>query len=341
MSVTLRELAQWVGGELVGDGDLPIEFARPLNEAQPGDLTFADGEQYLAQLHHSPAAAAVVPAATTPNGKPLIRAHDPMMAFARIVERLQPRVADLSDGIHLSASIDSSATIGDGARIDAFAVIGPGCIIGARCRIGSGVSVAANCRIGDDVVLYPHVALYEGTIVGNRVIIHANAVIGADGFGYRTQNGRQVKVPQLGHVEIGDDVEIGACTTIDRGTFGATRIGAGTKIDNLVMIAHNCQIGRHNLLVGQVGIAGSCSTGDYVMMGGQAGVRDHIHIGARAMVSAQAGVRTPIPDGERWLGTPALPEAHQRRIWVTIEKLPSMRKMLRRIQKQLGLPDEE
>jgi UDP-3-O-[3-hydroxymyristoyl] glucosamine N-acyltransferase len=338
--VTLRELAQWVGGELVGDGDLTIRSARPLGEAQPGDLTFAEGERNLHQLHHSPAAAAVVSNATKPNGKPIIRVHDPIMAFARIVERLRPP-EDAPKGIHPSSSIHPTATIGEGARVDAFAVIGPGCVIGANCRIGNGVSIAANCRLGDDVTLHPHVALYDGVTLGHRVIIHANAVIGADGFGYRTHDGRHVKVPQLGHVEIGDDVEIGACATIDRGTFGPTRIGAGTKIDNLVMIAHNCQIGRHNLLVGQVGIAGSSSTGDHVIMAGQVGVRDHIHIGDRAVIAAQSGVRTPVSDGEHMLGYPALPESIQHRIWVTVEKLPSMRKMLRRIQKHLGIPDDE
>ena len=156
-------------------------------------------------------------------------------------------------------------------------MVGEGAVLGARCQIHAGAFVGRDCRLGDDVVLHPHAVLYDDCTLGHRVIIHANAVIGADGFGYRTQNGRHVKVPQLGRVEIGDDVEIGACTTIDRGTFGPTRIGAGTKIDNLVMIAHNCQIGRHNLLVSQVGIAGSCTTGDYVVMAGQSGMADHFH----------------------------------------------------------------
>ena len=151
-------------------------------------------------------------------------------------------------------------------------MVGEGSVLGARCRLHSGVVVGRNCRLGDDVVLHPHVVLYDGTILGNRVIVHANAVLGADGFGYRFQGGRHVKMPQFGSVEIGDDVEIGAGTTIDRGTFQATRIGAGTKIDNLVQIGHNCQIGKHNLFVSQVGIAGSCSTGDYVVMAGQVGV---------------------------------------------------------------------
>src|SRR5262249_52828282 len=150
--------------------------------------------------------------------------------------------------------------------------------LGARCHVHPHVVIGRGCKIGDDVVLYPGCVIYDGTVLGDRAIIHANAVLGADGFGYRFQAGKHVKVPELGHVEVGDDVEIGACTTIDRGTFQATRIGTGTKIDNLVMIAHNCRIGRHNMLVSQVGIAGSCNTGDHVVMAGQVGVADHVTI---------------------------------------------------------------
>src|SRR5204862_5130966 len=152
-----------------------------------------------------------------------------------------------------------------------------------------GAVVGRDCRLGDDVTLYPNAVLYDGTVLGDRVIVHGNAVLGADGFGYRFHDGRHVKVPQLGHVEVGDDVEIGACTTIDRGTFQATRIGAGTKIDNLVQVGHNCQIGQHNILVSQVGIAGSTTTGNYVVMAGQVGVADHLHIGDGASLGAQSG----------------------------------------------------
>jgi UDP-3-O-[3-hydroxymyristoyl] glucosamine N-acyltransferase len=178
-------------------------------------------------------------------------------------------------------------------------------------------------------------------VLGSRVIVHANAVIGADGFGYRFQNGRHVKVPQLGGVEIGDDVEVGACTTIDRGTFQATRIGEGTKIDNLVQVAHNCRVGRHNILISQIGIAGSCSTGDYVTIAGQAGLADHVHIGDRVMIGARAGVTKDIPAGERWLGAPATPEREQKRILMTLEKLPEMRRDLQQIKRRLGLDAED
>jgi UDP-3-O-[3-hydroxymyristoyl] glucosamine N-acyltransferase len=214
------------------------------------------------------------------------------------------------------------------------------CVIGARCRIYSGVAIGARCRLGDDVTLYPNAVLYAGTILGNRVTVHANAVLGADGFGYRTQNGRHVKVPQLGHVEIGDDCEVGACTTIDRGTFAATRVGEGTKIDNLVQIGHNCQIGRHNLFVSQMGIAGSSSTGDYVVVAGQAGIVDHVHIGERAMIGAQAGVTKEVPPGLRVLGSPATPEREQKRALMTMERLPEMRKDIQRIKQQLSMSDQ-
>jgi UDP-3-O-[3-hydroxymyristoyl] glucosamine N-acyltransferase len=188
--------------------------------------------------------------------------------------------------------------------------------------------------------LFPNVVLYDGTVLGNRVMIHANSVLGADGFGYRLHDGRHIKVPQLGNVEIGDDVEIGACTTIDRGTFQATRIGAGTKIDNLVQIAHNCSVGRHNLLVSQMGMAGSSTTGDYVIVAGQVGIVGHVRIGHRAVIGAQAGVTKDVPADQQMLGSPATPVREQKRILVTLEKLPEIRRDLRRIKQHLGLSDE-
>jgi UDP-3-O-[3-hydroxymyristoyl] glucosamine N-acyltransferase len=191
------------------------------------------------------------------------------------------------------------------------------------------------------VTLYPGAVLYDGTVLGDRVVVHAHAVLGADGFGYRFQDGRHVKVPQLGHVEVGDDVEIGAGTTIDRGTFQATRIGAGTKIDNLVQIGHNCRIGRHNVLVSQVGIAGSCTSGDYVVLAGQVGVADHIHLGDRAVIGARAGVTKDVPAGQRMLGAPATPEREQKRIMMTLEKLPELRRDLRRVMQHLGLDEDD
>ena len=178
-------------------------------------------------------------------------------------------------------------------------------------------------------------------ILGDRVTVHANAVFGADGFGYQFENGRHVKVPQLGHVEIGSDVEIGACTTIDRGTFGATRIGEGTKIDNLVMIAHNCQIGRHNILVSQMGMAGSSRTGDYVTIAGQVGVVGHVHIGDRCTIGGQAAVTKDVAAGSRMLGSPATPEREQKRMLMALSRLPELKRAVRRILRHLDLAADQ
>jgi UDP-3-O-[3-hydroxymyristoyl] glucosamine N-acyltransferase len=340
VSVTLRQLAELVQGTVQGDGDLTINSARTLGEAQPGDITFVEDDRRAAQLHDCRATAAVVPLSVPPNGLAVIQVADPLAAFVTIVRHLHGRAEPPPHGIDPRACIHPSASVADGVSIHAFAVVGEGSVIGPRCCLYPGVVVGRRCRLGEDVVLYPNVVVYDDTILGNRVIVHGNAVLGADGFGYRFHDGRQVKVPQLGHVEIGDDVEIGACTTIDRGTFQPTRIGAGTKIDNLVQVAHNCNVGRHNLLVSQMGMAGSSSTGDYVVVAGQVGIVGHVHIGNGAQIGGQAGVTKDVPAGQRMLGSPATPDRDQKRILMSLEKLPEMRRDLRRLKQHLGISDE-
>jgi UDP-3-O-[3-hydroxymyristoyl] glucosamine N-acyltransferase len=340
VGVTVRELADLVAGKVVGDGDCVITAARALDEAQSGDVTFVEDEKHARYLHGCRASAVVVPATIPVNGQTLIQVADPLTAFVVIVRHLHGREAPPCRGIDPLASIHATARLGEGCSLYPFAVVGEGSVLGARCQVHSGAVVGRNCRLGDDVVLYPNVVLYDESVLGNRVVVHSNAVLGADGFGYRVQGGKHVKVPQLGHVDIGDDVEIGACTTIDRGTFQATRVGAGTKIDNLVQIGHNCRIGCHNLLISQVGIAGSSSTGDYVVLAGQVGIVGHIHIGDRAMIGGQAGVTKDVPDGQHMLGSPATPEREQKRILMTLEKLPEIRRDLRRIKQNLGIEDE-
>ncbi len=341
MSVTVRQLAELVRGSVAGDADQLIHAARALSEAQSGDITFVDSDKHAQQLHHSTASAAVAPFSVPVNGKPLIQVADPLMAFAEIVRFLQNKPEQKPDGIDPRSCVHPSAVIGDEPTIMPLACVGAGTVVGKRCRIHPGVVVGRNCKIGDDVVIYPNAVVYDDCVLGDRVVVHANSVIGADGFGYRFQQGKHVKVPQLGNVEIGADVEIGACSAIDRGTFQATRVGEGTKIDNFVQIAHNCQIGKHNLLVSQVGIAGSCSTGQHVVLAGQVGIADHVHIGDGAVVGAKSGVTKDVPAGQRTLGAPATPERDQKRILMSLEKLPEMRKDLRRIKQQLGLVDEE
>jgi UDP-3-O-[3-hydroxymyristoyl] glucosamine N-acyltransferase len=329
-----------VDGQLQGDGECVITAARPLAEAQPGDITFVADDKHVPELHRCRASAAVVPASLAANSLPLIRVGDPLAAFVTIVRHFQGRAEPLPHGIDPRASVHPTARVSPDASVFPFAVVGEGSAVGARCRLHSGAVVGRYCRLGADVILYPGAVLYDGTVLGDRVIVHANAVVGADGFGYRLQDGRHVKVPQLGHVEIGPDVEIGACTTIDRGTFQATRVGEGTKIDNLVQVGHNCQIGRHNLFVSQMGIAGSSSTGDYVVVAGQAGIVDHVHLGDRSVIGAKAGVTKNVPAGQRMLGAPATAEGEQKRILMTLEKLPDIRRDVRRLKQHLGLKED-
>jgi UDP-3-O-[3-hydroxymyristoyl] glucosamine N-acyltransferase len=338
VTVTVRQLADWVRGEVLGDGDLPIADARPLADARPGDITLVD-ERHLGAWHASPAAAAVAPPSVPVNGRPLIRVADPLMAFAGIVRRFRGRPPTPAGTIDPAAHVHPTAKLAPGVSVGPFAVVGEGSEVGPGGVLHAGVVVGRGCRLGSEVVLFPRVVLYDDTVLGDRVVVHANAVLGADGFGYRFQDGRHVKVPQLGWVEVEADVEIGAGTTIDRGTFGPTRIGAGTKIDNLVMIGHNCQIGRHNVLAAQVGVAGSCTTGDYVVMAGQVGVADHLTVGDRAVLAAKAGVSGHVPADARMMGYPARPEGPFKRSWVVVEHLPEMRKDLKRIKKHLGLED--
>jgi UDP-3-O-[3-hydroxymyristoyl] glucosamine N-acyltransferase len=232
--------------------------------------------------------------------------------------------------------VDASATIGKDCWIAATATVGPDCILGDRVRIHPGVHLMAGCTVGEDSELYPHVVVYPDTRIGARVRIHAGAVLGADGFGYATRGGKHHLSAQLGYVIIENDVDIGANTTIDRGTFGATRIGEGTKIDNLVMVAHNCKIGKHNLICSQVGVAGSSSTGDYVVLAGQVGMRDHVHIGDRTVVCAQAGVAGDIPSDSMVGGSPAIPQKHYLQSVLMLSRLPEMRDQLRQLTQRLA-----
>lgn len=347
---TLGELAALVGGTVRGDAATEIRNATTLRWAAPGDIALVENARYLRQLKDSRATACLLPTSLADSplvDRPALVVDDCIGAFHRIVARFRPLPHSSFQGIspdawiHPTAEIDASATVYPGVWIDEGVRIGQGTTIYSGCRIMAGVTIGTYCT------LFPNVVLYEGTRIGHRVMIHANAVIGAYGFGYTLRDGRYQLSPQDGYVEIHDDVEIGACSTIDRGTYDATVIGEGTKIDNQVMIAHNCRIGRHNLLCSQVGIAGSCTTGDYVVMAGQVGVRDHVDIGHGVRLGAQAGVAASIPAGETYLGAPARPEREERQILVSMAKMPAMRRQLKQLERiverivaQLGIKGE-
>jgi UDP-3-O-[3-hydroxymyristoyl] glucosamine N-acyltransferase len=330
---TVEQLAALVGGRVIGDGSVPIGSAKPVSEAGPGDITFVDDERYARHLHSSPVSAALVgPHFRIPGNGPapaLIEVDDPRAAFIAVRGHLAGDARARATGIHEKAHVAPSARLGADVVVLPFACVGDEAELGDGCTIHPGAVVGARCKLGKGVVLHPHAVLYEGVVLGDRVEVHSGTVLGADGFGYRVVEGRHVKIPQTGGLEIGADVEIGANCTIDRGTFAPTTVGEGSKIDNLVMIGHNNRIGRHNLLCGQVGIGGSCTTGDYVVMAGKAGIKDHVEIGDRAVVGAQAGVHRNIPAGEKVLGSPAIPVREQRRLFQMIARLPEMYKQLR------------
>lgn len=341
MSITVSELAALVQGNVQGDGQTPITGAAPLNEAQPGQITFVASAKYLKQLKDCQASAAVVSESVEVNGDApeqmaLIRTENAMTAFIAVVQRLRGFGEPPPHGIDPKAIIHPTVEFGENCSVYPNVVIGEGCVIGDRCILHPGVVLGRHCRLGDDVVLHPNTVLYDGMILGNRVVVHANCTIGADGFGYRFENGQHQKIPQMGHVEICDDVEIGAGSAVDRGTFGATRIGQGCKLDNLVMIAHNVQIGAHTVMAAQTGIAGSAQVGSYVVLAGQTGVADHITVGDGAVIGPQTGVVQDVPVGGRHWGCPNVDERLQKRMMISLRQLPEMRLDFRAMKKQMA-----
>jgi len=334
-TITLGGLAALVKGRVLGDAELLICGAATLEQAQPGDISFLDHPRLIPQVSASQAAAVVVPEGCEDLGRPLICVPHVREAFGRIVRHFRPPFESPRVGISPLASVHPTAELAADVEVHPFAVIGPDVRIGRGATIHAHACILARCQIEQDVTIYPGAVLYENTVVGARTVIHAGAVLGAYGFGYDTVEGRHCRGDQLGFVQIGCDVEIGAGATIDRGTYGPTVIGEGTKIDNQVMVAHNCQIGCHNLICSQVGIAGSSSSGDYVVMAGQVGVPDHVRIGHRAVLGAKAGIMRDVADDATVIGIPATPEREQMARQAALARLPEMRRQLRNLQRQV------
>ncbi|MDR2170497.1 MAG: UDP-3-O-(3-hydroxymyristoyl)glucosamine N-acyltransferase [Planctomycetaceae bacterium] len=332
-SLKLAELALMVNGEFRGDGEILITAVAPVQSASSSDITFLERADRKNLLKKCQAGAVIVPCGVELERFATIQVSNVLESFKTIVNYFSPPRSEGVSGISERASIHATAKIGAGAGIGDFAVVEADVEIGDNVQIHSGVLIRAGSKIGDDSIIFPNATLYRSTIVGKRAIIHSGAVIGAFGFGYDSSGGVHKLSPQLGNVVIGDDVEIGSCSTIDRATYGSTIIGDGTKIDNLVMIAHNCKLGKHNLICAHTGIAGSTTTGDYVTMAGRVGVRDHVHIGSRAVLGAMAGIMNDIPEDANLVGIPATPVGEQFRIQSAIAKLPEMRKELKALQK--------
>lgn len=335
MDLTVSELAALVGGQFASeaDGAAKITGAASIAEAREGDVTFFGNAKYLAALKACRATAALVPADFAEPIPPIaIRCENPTLAFSQILARTAPPPLVYAPGVHPSAVIGAGAELGEDVSIQPHVVIEPGARIGARTVIGAGSTIGHEARVGDDCQFAARVTVGACCIVGSRVIIHSGAVLGSDGFGFEMKDGRHVKIPQTGIVQVDDDVEIGANTTIDRARFGRTWIGAGTKIDNLVQIAHNVQIGRHCIICAQTGISGSARLGNYVVLGGQVGTVGHIFIGDGAQVGAQSGVSKDVPAGVVVWGSPALPMRETKEQMARVRLLPRLFERVKRVE---------
>jgi UDP-3-O-[3-hydroxymyristoyl] glucosamine N-acyltransferase len=337
VSFTLKELAALCGGELRGDPAQKISGAASLSEAGPGEITFYADPRYMSRLRKTGASAVFVPLEfSEQTAAAQIHVANPSKAFEQVVLKLAPKPIAFAAGIHPTAVVDPTAKIGKGVSIQPYAVIESGTVIGDNTVIGAGSYVGHESMIGASCLIYPNVTIRERTRIGARVIIHSGAVIGADGFGFEFVDGHYQKIPQVGIVQIDDDAEIGANTTIDRARFGRTWIQEGVKIDNLVQIAHNVIIGKNSIIAAQTGISGSTRVGEKVMMAGQVGVIGHLTIGDNTIIAAQSGISKDLPGGA-WFGSPAvpLPEAKRQIAWT--HRLGKLFDRVKAIEKKLGL----
>jgi UDP-3-O-[3-hydroxymyristoyl] glucosamine N-acyltransferase len=331
---TLGELARAVSGQVHGATDTPISGVSSLELAQPGDLTYIEGDRFVTAARESKAAAFVVTRPLAELPRPQLVTTNPKYAFARLVQQFftapyRPR------GIAQQIWKGADVRIGPDASIWPFVTLGDRVTIGARVTLYPGVFIGDDSAVGDDCILYPNVTVRERCTIGKRVIVHSGTVIGSDGFGYVLQDGRHHKIPQLGRVVIEDDVELGANVTVDRATFGQTVIKQGTKVDNLVQIAHNVTVGAHSILVAQVGIAGSTTLGSHVIVGGQAGLADHIEIGDRVKIAARSGVARSLASDQIVSGAPAMPHEVFMKAQAVFPRLPELRQQVRDLERRV------
>jgi UDP-3-O-[3-hydroxymyristoyl] glucosamine N-acyltransferase len=335
-SFSVAEVAAACGGRVAGEGDAKLTGVRALEHAGPESLSFVSDANALKRAAASNAGAILARSASDLPGRTVIEVADPQQALIAALRLFHPPRA-ARPGIHPTAVLDRSAVV------DAAAEVGPYAVIGAESRVETGAVieahavVGARCRVGKGSWLHPHVVLYDDVSLGERVEVHSGSVLGADGFGYATTTRGLVKIPQVGRVSVGDDVEVGANTCIDRAALETTSVGAGTKVDNLVQIGHNVTIGRHDVLCAQVGIAGSAVIGDGVVLGGQVGVAGHLTVGDGAKVQAQSGVGADVPPGQALHGTPAFGYRDYQKSWIELRRLPETARLVRRLAEKAGL----
>jgi len=333
---TLGELAALVNGRVVGDASTGIAGVAGVREAGPGDITFAADSRYASRLKDSKASAAVVsPEIDVENRLPVIVVGNPEEAFSKIIECFAPPVVSCAPGVHPSAVVAGDVRLGRDVAVGACVVIEPGSSIGDGTVIRPQVYVGHDVTVGANCLIYPNVTLRERVSIGDRCIIHSGAVIGSDGFGYVTRNGRHEKIPQRGTVVIEEDVEMGACVTIDRARFGRTWIKKGTKIDNLVQIGHNVVVGENCIIVSMVGLCGSVHTGNNVVLAGKASVDSHLTLGDNVMVGALTGVTRDVPDGMRVSGYPAQEHRSELKLAASLRRVPRLIERVKELEKRV------
>jgi UDP-3-O-[3-hydroxymyristoyl] glucosamine N-acyltransferase len=332
--LTVAEVARIAQGKVDGDATRPVRGVKPLDEAGPDDLSFVAEPRYFRYIAASRAAALLVARgsdAPLPAGATVVWVDDPRQALAAVLPALYPEPAAAA-GVHPTAVLGEGVTVDATASVGPYAVIGDGSTVGARARIGAHVVMGRDCSVEADAVIHPQATLYDRVSVGERSIVHSGARLGADGFGYVPEGGGLRKVPQVGACRLEADVEVGANTTIDRGSIGDTVVGRGSKIDNLVQIGHNCRLGRSVTVVSQAGISGSTRIGDGAQLGGQSGFQGHIEVGAGARVGAQAGVTASVAAGETVSGYPARPHREAMRAQAALFRLPELLKRVKAIE---------
>ena len=344
-ALTLSELARWVDGDIVRGGlDLSLTGMAALDAASPHDVSFLGNEKYHGQFLQTRAAAVIVSRGVTdgPQGTALIAVDNPSLAFAVVVRHFAEATRQFAPGIHPRAFVDPSAVLDPAkVRVQAGAVVLAGAVVGDGSDIGPNSVISDDAVIGKDCRIMANASVRERCVLGDRVILQPGAVIGSDGYGYEFHEGRHVKIDQVGIVEIGDDVEIGANTTIDRARFGKTVIGEGSKIDNLVQIGHNCVIGKHCLIISQTGISGSSQLGDYVTAAGQVGIAGHVTIGSKAVLSGRTGVTANLPGDEVYAGKPALPIREEMKLQALVRRLPKLVARVKALEEALqGVTDK-
>lgn len=341
MQKTVKQIADFIGGEVEGDSRLVIDGVSGLKEAQKGHISFLSNSKYCSLLEKSLASCVIVDENAKSSSKTIIRVKNPSLSFVKVVELFSDYQLKCISGVSKKSSVADDAKLGKNVAVGDFAVVGEGAKIGNNTLVYSGAYVGNNVVIGSDCVIHPNVVIRENVIIGDRVIIHACSVIGADGFGYIQVENKNFKIPQVGTVVIEDDVEIGACTTIDRARFGKTLVGKCTKIDNLVQVGHNVEIGENCIIISQVGISGSTKIGKNVILAGQSGVAGHLSIGDNVVLGARGGIIKSVPANSYVSGYPARSNLRTMKSYAALDMLPDLIKEFNVVKRKLAQMEKD